>query len=149
MRPLFLALLCGPALLGCPPPPEPPPSGGDAVGSIRVDVAGAEATVVLAELEAPLRALEVDVRVSGGVASAARAIGPYDLVEAGLQAGPTNPAGGPRDRFTLVVADTRRLPINDGPCARLTVDAGADVTLLAARAVDANGRKRPVTVVAR
>jgi hypothetical protein len=132
----------------CDPPPETPPVA-DAVGAVRVDVAGATATVVLAGLEAPLRALEVDVAVTGGEASAARAVGRHDLLEAGLVASAAHPAGGPRARFTLVVGDTRRLPLNDGPCARLTIDDGASVSLLAAAAVDANGRKRPLTVVAR
>jgi hypothetical protein len=147
----FTALFLGMLVQSCscdPLPPEPPP-GADAVGTIRVDVTGGTATVTLAELEAPLRALEVDVQVSGGRATAARATGAHDLVEAGLVAGPAHPEGGPRDRFTLVLADTRRLPIADGPCAQLTVDDGATVALRAAAAVDANGRKRPLTVVAR
>jgi hypothetical protein len=135
------------ALSACPRDPPPPPPVTDAVGSIRVDVAGALATVSLAGLQAPLRALEVDVQVSGGRATAARAAGAHDLVEAGLVASAANPGGGPRDRFTLVVADTRRLPLNDGACAQLTLDDGATVALRSAVAVDVNGRKRPLTVV--
>jgi hypothetical protein len=90
--------------------------------------------------------LQVDVVISGGRASAATGTGPWDVVEAGLAPSAANPDGGPRDRFTLVVADTRRLPVNDGGLARLVIDDGANVTLSNAFAVDATGVRRPLTV---
>lgn len=148
----FLLLLALSATTGCSltcaaPPPTPPAD--DAVGSIDVGVTGTTATLSVAELAAPLRALQVDVVVSGGKASSATGAGPWDIVEAGLVASTANPDGGPKDRFTLVVADTRRLPINDGALARLVIDAGARVTLSNAVAVDAAGNKRPLKVVGR
>lgn len=112
-------------------------------------VNGTTATLTLASLSAPLRAVQVDVSVSGGQARAASGVGPWDVVEAGLSATTANPGGGPKDRFTLVVADTRRLPVNDGAFAQIVVDEGATVTLSHAVAVDANGTRRPITVVDR
>jgi hypothetical protein len=151
MRVLLLVLagaaLSAPACSCDPPPPDPPPD--DSVGTIRVVVDGATAELSLAGLVAPLRALQVDVAVDGGRASDASAVGPWNVVEAGLQASADNPGGGPKDRLTLVLADTRRLPVTDGPVARLVIDAGATVSLAQAFAVDAEGKKRPLTVVAR
>jgi hypothetical protein len=143
----LLSTISGCSLTCGAPPPEPPPD--DAVGSIDVVVDGTSATLSLSGLDAPLRALQVDVVVGEGRASSVTAIGPWDVVEAGLTASPTNPIGGPKDHFTLVVADTRRLPVNDGPLARLVIDDGAKVKLANAVAVDADGEKRSVTVVAR
>ena len=151
-RDFFVLVALTAAMTGCSltcgaPPPEPPTD--DVVGTIRVVVEGSSATLSVAGLEAPLRAVQVDVAVSNGKASSATGAGPWDVVEAGLGASSTNPDGGPKDHFTLVVGDTRRLPVNDGPLARLAVDDGAAVTLSNAFAVDANGKKRTITVVAR
>ena len=124
-----------------PPPDEPPPVA--PVGSVRVDVVGGGATLVLVGLEQPLRAFEVDVVVGGGTATAFTAIADHDVVEAALR--PED--GGPRGRFTVVVADTRRLPITNGPLGVLSIDNGATVALSGAIAVDQAGNKRSVTVV--
>jgi hypothetical protein len=149
LRALFVVVAALSTTAGCscdPPPPDVPLR---AAGSIEVAVSGTTATVTLSSLDAPLRTLQVDVAVDGGKATSATGIGPWNIVEAGLAASPANPAGGPKDRFTLVVADTRRLPISDGALARLVVDDGAKVTLLNALAVDANGTQRPLLVVDR
>ncbi len=128
----------------CDPPPVPPPAV-TAAGSVRVD-AGADTgavSVVLVGLDQPLRAFQVDVDVAGGNALAALGVGP-DIVEAGLA--PED--GGPKNRFTLVVSDTRRLPLNNGVVGRLAIDNGATVTLTKAFGIDQQGQKRPLTVVA-
>ncbi|MBM4283393.1 MAG: hypothetical protein FJ137_22500 [Deltaproteobacteria bacterium] len=141
------AVSSAPACSCDPPPPDRPAR--DAVGDLRVVVDGATAELSLSGLLAPLRALQVDIAVEGGRASAVTAVGPWNVVEAGLQASAENPGGGPKDRFTLVLADTRRLPVADGAVARLVIDANATVSLTQAFAVDAEGKKRPLTVVTR
>jgi hypothetical protein len=149
LRALLLLLAALSTTTGCscdPPPPDVPLR---AAGSVDVDVSGTTATLTVSSLDAPLRTLQVDVAVDGGKASSATGIGPWNVVQAGLAASPENPAGGPKERFTLVVADTRRLPIGDGALARIVVDDGAKVTLSNAVAVDANGTKRLLLVVAR
>ena len=118
--------------------PEPEPGPGPA-GRVSVDVDGATATISVAGLARSLRSFQVDVEVSGGRASAFTAVGAHDLLEAGL-------AGGGKDAFTAVVADTRRLPINNGAVARLTIDDGASVTLRNAVAVDDTGARQTLTV---
>lgn len=146
---LSLLALLGVSMLGapscsCDPPQEDPPVA-DAVGGVRVDVAAGAATLVLTDLDEPLRALQVDVAVDGGTATAFLGLADHDLVEAGLGADD----GGPADRFTAVVGDTRRLPINDGPVGRIALsDDGATVTLSKAFGIDQQGQKRPLTVVA-
>ncbi|MDP2345359.1 MAG: hypothetical protein Q8O67_30725 [Deltaproteobacteria bacterium] len=127
----------------CDPPIEDPPAV-QPVGSVRVDVDGAGATLVLVGLEQPLRAFEVDVSVQGGRASALVAIADHDVVEAGLR--PED--GGPKDRFTVVVGDTRRVPIVNGALAVLSLDGGATVVLSGAAGIDQSGKKRSLTVVA-
>ena len=139
---LLLALtLLSLSSCSCDPPPDVPP-GVEAVGSVRVDVVGNAATIVLVGLEQPLRAFEVDVRISNGRATAITPIADHDVVEAGL-------LGGPQERFTVVVADTRRLPLRNGALAVLGIDEGAAVTLSAAAGVDQQGNKRALRVVAR
>jgi hypothetical protein len=124
----------------CDPPPDPPPSARP--GSVSVVVDGGTATVSVAGLPRALRAFQVDVDVSGGQASAVTASGGHDLVEAGLA--PED--GGAKNLFTLVVADTRRLPINNGAVARLTVDSGAEVTLRNPSAIDEQGNRQEMIV---
>lgn len=143
MKALFLVtslLLSVAGCTGCEPPvvDEPPPG---PIGSLRLEAENGSATLVLVGLEQPLRALQVDVDVAGGVATAFLPLADHDIVEAGL-------GDGPAARFTAVVGDTRKLPLNSGPLARLTVDEGATVTLTAAFGVDQSGKKRALTVVA-
>lgn len=145
MKSLFagLALLSLSSCVSCDPPPDPPPVE-TPVGSVRLDTATGSATLVLVGLEQPLTAFQVDVVVDGGSASAFLAIADHDIVEAGLAA----EDGGPKSRFTAVVSDTRRLPLNSGNLARLTLDEGATVTLSNALGIDQQGKKRALKVVA-
>jgi hypothetical protein len=113
------------------------------VGSVRVDVAAGSATLTLVGLEQPLRAFEVDVNVSGGRASALVPIADHDVVEAGLR--PED--GGPKDRFTVVVGDTRRIPLVNGALAVISLEEGATVVLDSAVGIDQTGAKRTLTVV--
>ena len=138
-----IALLAALGFGGCDcGAPVDPPDVVPAVGTINVAVDGATATLSVSGLQRSLRSLQVDVDVKGGRASAIAAAAGHNLIEGGLL-----PAdGGPRDRFTAVVADTRRLPINNGAVARITVDAGATVGLKAAVAIDDTGARRILTV---
>lgn len=127
------------AVVGCDcvgPPTTTPPT---PVGNIRSVVADDGVDLVLANLEQPLRALQVDVEVTGASATTLIAIGDYDLVEGGLDQ--------PKASFTAVVSDTRRLPLHDGAVAHITLNGNGSVSLQNAAAVDADGNKRPLTVV--
>ena len=84
-----------------------------------------------------LRSVQVDVAVAGGTAQAITGVG-HDLVEAGL-------GEGQKSAFTVVVADTRRLPVNNGALARLTVDGGASLTLSNAVVVDSSGARHTLS----
>lgn len=93
--------------------------------------------IVLEDLDTPLRTLQVDVALSGGEASDVVAAGPvaFNLLEAALDEGP-------RSELTLVVADTRRLLLPNGPVARLVTGADVTATLSNALAVDDDGERR-------
>ena len=96
--------------------------------------------LVLSNLERPVRSLQVDVKLEGALASEVTALGGSDVAEAALDT--------PKDDFTVVVADTRRLNLPAGAVAR--VGTGLDlrrVTLSRALAVDDSGALRDVTVV--
>jgi hypothetical protein len=90
--------------------------------------------LVLSDLERPLRTLSVDVTLGGGAtatrAEAAGAVA-HDLVEAGLDV--------PRSAFTVVVADTRRIPLDNGAVARVDVSGAGSVVLAEAKAIDDQG----------
>ena len=139
---IFFGALSTLSSCACDPPAVEPPGLG-AVGSVRVDVNGATATLVLAGLEQPLRAFEVDVTVNNGTATLLTAIADHDVVEGGLR--PED--GGPRDRFTVVVSDTRRLPLKNGALVVLSLQEGATLVLRAAFGIDQQGNKRSLTVV--
>ena len=110
-------------------------------GRIAVTSEGTTAVVTVAGLARGLRAVQVDVEVSGGDASTLVPDRAWDVVEAGL-------ADGPRSSFTVVIADTRRLPIDNGPLARLTITDGAQVVLRNAVAVDDGGVRQALSVEA-
>lgn len=141
MRAMLLCAALLSLLSGCTscetvdPPVETP-----AAGALSLVVNGATATLNLSGVAGSLRSLQVDVAVAGGQASAVDGLG-HDLVEAGLAA----ENGGPKSSFTVVVADTRRLPVNNGGVARLTIDDGATIILSNAFAIDAAGNKRALT----
>lgn len=142
MRSLSLALLLfGVAVAGCTcgqPEPEPQP---ESAGRLAVVVDGTTATISVSGLQRSLRSFQADVEVTGGQASAIAAVGAHDLVEAGL-------GDGAKAAFTAVVADTRRLPINNGAVLRLTIDNGARVSLRNGIAVDDTGSRRTLDVEA-
>ncbi len=123
---------------GCTPPPDPPVEGAGTL-TARPVTGGFE--LVLADLDRPLRTLSVEVTLGGG-ASATRAESAgavaHDLVEAGLQTS--------RSSFTVVVADTRRIALDDGAIARVDVDGSGSVTLSQAAAVDDQGDLVQLTV---
>lgn len=97
---------------------------------------GGGVEIVLADLATPLRTLQVDVVLTGGQATEVVAAGPvaFNVLQAGLDS--------PRADLTLVVADTRRLPLNNGPVARLVTSGEVQVTLSNAIAVDDDGERR-------
>jgi hypothetical protein len=135
-----LALVVVIALAGCEcvPPVLTPDAPVARVTAVLRDDGGFD--VVLSKLERPVRSLQVDVKLDGALASSVEAVGGSDLVEAGLDR--------PKDDFTIVVADTRRLNLPDGAVVR--VGTGLDlraVTLSRALAVDDSGARRDVTVV--
>jgi hypothetical protein len=132
---LALALL-GPACT-CGGPPDVEPELPFAV--VTAAVRGDTATISLTRAQRPLRSLQVDVSVAGGRASAIAAVASHDIVEGGL-------ADGPKNELTAVIADTRRLPLVDGPVLRLTVDDGARVALRNAVAVDDQGARHDIAV---
>jgi hypothetical protein len=117
------------------PEPDTP-----AVGRIDASVDGTTATLTVSGVAGSLRSVQVDVAVAGGTAQSVAGVG-HDLVEAGLGAD----QGGPKSSFTVVVADTRRLPVNNGAVARLTVDAGASLTLSNAVVVDSTGARHTLS----
>jgi hypothetical protein len=117
------------------PEPDTP-----AIGRIDASVDGTTATLTVSGVAGSLRSVQVDVAVAGGTAQSVASVG-HDLVEAGLGAD----QGGPKSSFTVVVADTRRLPVNNGAVARLTVDAGASLTLSNAIVVDSSGARHTLS----
>lgn len=117
------------------PEPDAP-----AIGRIDASVDGTTATLTVSGVAGSLRSVQVDVAVAGGTAQSIAGVG-HDLVEAGLGA----EQGGPKSSLTVVVADTRRLPVNNGAVARLTVDAGASLTLSNAVVVDSSGARHTLS----
>jgi hypothetical protein len=111
---------------------EPP------AGRIEVAVDGATATLSLVGLSTALRSVQVDVEIEGGQASALVGARAWDLVEAGL-------TEAPRSSFTVVIADTRRLPIDNGPLAVVTLTEGSRVSLRNALAIDERGARHTLS----
>ena len=121
---------------GEPPPPDP----GAPVGQLAATPVEGGFELVLSGLERPVRSLQVDVKLTGAQATAATATGGSDVLEAGLAA--------PKNDFTVVVADTRRLNLPSGAVARVDTDAApAAIALSHALAVDDTGALRDVLVV--
>lgn len=139
-RAVATALLAGgPALVGCNCEGPPPPSPETSVGRINA-VPAEDGFDLVVTSDAPLRTLQVDVKLAGARATAARALGPSDVLESGLAA--------PREDFTLVLSDTRKLNLPVGSVAHVTTDAPpASITLSRAIVVDATGARRTLTVV--
>lgn len=116
------------------------PSGDAGVGDggrvLARPAEGGGVEILLADLDTPLRTLQVDVRLDGAEATDVVPAGPvaFNVLEAALDA--------PRAQLTLVVADTRRLPLGEGPVARLVTTGDASVTLSNALAIDDDGERR-------
>lgn len=118
----------------------PPPDPGAPVGQVSASPIEGGFQIVLSGLERPLRSLQVDVRLTGATATAASAEGGADVLEAGLAA--------PKNDFTLVVSDTRRLNLPLGAVARVDTDVAPEtITLSRALAIDDSGAQRTVLVV--
>ncbi len=138
IRALAVGLLLSACGCSCGEPPPPPP--GEAVGQLSANPVDGGFELVLSGLERPVRSLQVDVRLSGAQATGATAAGGSDVLEAGLAA--------PKNDFTVVVADTRRLNLPSGAVARVDTDAAAsEIVLSRAFAVDDTGALRTVLVV--
>ena len=136
---LALALACV-SLCGCECAPPPPSADAPVAQLSAVLLQDGGFELVLSSLQRPVRSLQVDVKLEGALATSVVALGGTDLVEAGL--------GAPKDDFTLVVTDTRRLNLPAGAVARIS--AGVElstVTLSRALAVDDSGALRDVTVL--
>lgn len=137
-RALAAGLLVSAWGCSCGEPPPPPP--GDAVGQLSANTVDGGFELVLSGLERPVRSLQVDVRLSGAQATSASAIGGSDVLEAGLAA--------PKNDFTVVLADTRRLNLPSGSVALVETDAApSEIALTRAFAVDDTGALRTVLVV--
>lgn len=145
--PLLLLVLALPACGGsCT---EGPSDAGpvEAQGVLRViipvggSVEEGSLQVRLAELAAPLRAVQVDMQLSGAQAVEAGPAGQvaHDVIEANLSQ--------PRSTLTLVVSDSRRIPLTDGPIAALETDrAVSEVVLSRALGIDADGQRVELAV---
>lgn len=136
---LFLFAWVGAQSCRCgEPEPLPDPTAAGQV-SLRPITGGVE--VVLSGLQTPLRTFQVDAVVSGGAASAIAPSGAvsHDIVKANV--------GAADGRFTVVVGDTRRVPLTDGAIARVDLDPGATVVLNNAQAVDDSGQRVNLQVV--
>lgn len=138
IRVLFVAALLSLSACTCgePPPPDP----GAAVGQLSANPVEGGFELVLSDLERPVRSLQVDVKLNGANATAASNLGGSDVLEAGLAA--------PKNDFTVVVSDTRRLNLRTGALVRVDTDAApAEIALTRALAIDDSGALRTVLVV--
>lgn len=141
VRLFSLLILVGAFGCECTPPAT---DGGVADGG-RVfarAVEGGGLEIVLDDLPTPLRTLQVDIALTGGEATDVVSAGAvaFNILEAALDA--------PRADLTLVVADTRRLPLNNGAIARLVTSGDAEATLTNAFAVDDDGERRTLATSA-
>lgn len=128
------------ATWGCSCGAPPPPDADAAVGQVSANPVDGGFELVLSGLERPVRSLQVDVKLTGAQATAASALGGSDVLESGLAA--------PKNDFTVVLADTRRLNLPSGAVVRVDTDAApSEIALSRAFAVDDTGAMRTVLVV--
>lgn len=94
-------------------------------------------------LDAPLRALQVEVSLRGTRATRLAPAGEveHDVLEAGLDE--------PKAELIAVIADTRRLLLTEGAVARIETEGGGEISLGEALAVDDEGRRRALAVEVR
>lgn len=132
LRCALLAMLL-PAASSCAPNPED--NGSPDLGRVEAVVTEGGVDIRLGSLTTPLRTLQVDVVLAGGAATAVEPAGALtaNVLEAGLSS--------PRSTLTLVVADSRRLPLANGPVARLITDGPVTATLSRAIAVNDDGER--------
>ncbi|MFZ9888923.1 MAG: hypothetical protein ACO3JL_15610 [Myxococcota bacterium] len=128
-------LLAALLLVGVACTPSPQLGDSEESGRIEAVVNEGGVDIVLASLATPLRTLQVDVDLAGGVATSVLPAG--DISVNVLEAGLTSP----RSTLTLVVADTRRLPLANGTVARLVTDGGVTATLTRAIAGNDDGER--------
>lgn len=141
-RQALVAALLGAAAMApaCSCDDAPRPDDVPVVGRISAVPVEGGFEIVLEALEGPARSLQVDVKLDGALALAARAAEPSDVIAAGLVA--------PRDDFTVVVSDTRRIALAPGTVVRVDTDRppGA-ITLSRARLTDGQGNLGSLDVV--
>lgn len=120
---------------GCPPTtPDAGPDG--PFGRVRARAVTGGFEVELVGLTRPIRAVQIPLTLSGAEATSASAAGTplHDVVEAGLDT--------PKAAFTLVVADARGVPLDDGTIAFVATTGAGSVTFGDAEAVDELGAKQ-------
>jgi hypothetical protein len=111
--------------------------------AIRQPLGDGTLEVRLVDLARPLRAMSMEVTLGGALATSVEAAGEvrHDVIEAALD--------GPRSGFTLVVSDSRRLPLTDGAIARIATDGPAStITLESIEAIDVDGNRVTLEVEA-
>jgi hypothetical protein len=116
--------------------PDAGVSDGAGAVAIRQPLGDGTLEVRLVDLERPLRAMSMLVTLGGALATSVEPAGEvrHDVVEAALDA--------PRSGFTLVVSDSRRLPLTEGAIARIATDGPAStVTLENIEAIDVDGNR--------
>jgi hypothetical protein len=117
--------------------------GGAGAVAIRQPLGDGTLEVRLVDLARPLRAMSMEVTLGGALATSVEAAGEvrHDVIEAALD--------GPRSGFTLVVSDSRRLPLTDGAIARIATDGPAStITLESIEAIDVDGNRVTLEVEA-
>ena len=128
------------SLSGCTCGELPQPDPDAAVGQLSANPVEGGFELVLSDLERPVRSLQVDVKLNGANATGATNLGGSDVLEAGLAA--------PKNDFTVVVSDTRRLNLPTGALVRVDTDAApGEIVLTRALAIDDSGALRTVLVV--
>ena len=131
----LLALLPACGVCETPSDDAGTPDGAGAI-AIRQPLADGTLEVRLTNLAVPLRALQMRVTLGGALATGLEPAGDvrHDIVEGALD--------GPRSGFTLVVSDSRRLPLTNGAVARIATDGPAStITLEDIEAIDVDGQR--------
>lgn len=137
-----LLLLLAPFACECQPGPGD--AGPDGSGGVLVARAvGGGFELSLEDLDAPLRTLQVGVTLTGTRATALSAAGvvAHDVLEAGLDQ--------PKESFTAVVADTRRLLLTEGAIARIDTEGAGQIQLRSALAIDDEGQRAALALEVR
>ena len=131
----LIAALCAGLVAGCDCAPPTDDGGTSPAGTVTVAEVGTGFDIGLDDLERPMRSFQVHIRLSDTKAVRATPVGdvPRDIVEAGL--------GSPENEFTLVVADTRLLLMDEASWARIETEGPGSIQLSKALGIDADGTK--------